>query len=70
MGAPVHQNCTFPWGIWTSHVTHDAFGSYESNPNGTWIGSAVFAQMTAECVYCLQWFACFCLKIAPSHVGI
>jgi len=40
------------------------------NPNGTSIGSAVFAQMTAECLYSLQWFACFPLKIAPSHVGI
>jgi len=40
------------------------------NPNGTSIGSAVFAQMTAECLYCLQWFACFPLKIAPFHVGI
>jgi len=40
------------------------------NPNGTSIGSAVFAQTTAECLYCLQWFACFPLKIVPSHVGI
>jgi len=40
------------------------------NPNGTSIGSVVFAQMTAECLYTLQWFACFPLKIAPSHVGI
>jgi len=40
------------------------------NPNGTSIGLAVFAQTTAECPYTLQWFACFPLKIAPSHVGI
>jgi len=40
------------------------------NPNGTSIGSVAFAQMTAECLYILQWFACFPLKIAPSHVGI
>jgi len=40
------------------------------NPNGTSIGLAVFAQMTAECPYTLQWFACFPLKIAPTHVGI
>jgi len=40
------------------------------NPNSTSIGSAVFAKMTAECLYCSQWFACFPLKIAPSHVGI
>jgi len=33
------------------------------NPNGTSIGSAVFAQMTAECLYTLQWFACFPSKL-------
>jgi len=36
------------------------------NPNGTSIGSAVFTQMTAECLY----FTMVCLKIAPSHIGI
>jgi len=30
MGTPIHKNCPFPWGIWTSHVTHDAFGPCES----------------------------------------
>ena len=34
------------------------------------IGSAVFSQMTAECPYTLQWFACFPSKIAPSNVGV
>jgi len=29
MGAPIHQNCPFPWGIWTLHVTHDALGPCE-----------------------------------------
>jgi len=33
------------------------------NPNGTSIGSAVFAQMTAECLYTLQWFVCFPSKL-------
>ena len=28
------------------------------SPNGTSIGTAVFAQMTAECLYTLQWFGC------------
>jgi len=40
------------------------------NPNSTTIGSAVFARMTADCPYTLQWFACFPLKITPCHVGI
>ena len=39
-------------------------------PNGTSIGSVVFAQMTAECLRTLQWFVCFPLRIAPTHVGI
>jgi len=31
MSAPIHKSCPFPWGIiWTSHVTHDAFGPNES----------------------------------------
>jgi len=29
MGASIHQNCPFQWGIWTSDVTRDAFGPYE-----------------------------------------
>jgi len=33
------------------------------------VGSAVFAQLTAECPYTLQWDAPFPLKIAPSHGG-
>jgi len=39
----------------------------DHNRNGTSIGSAVFAQMTAECPYMVCLFA---LKIVPSHVGI
>jgi len=40
------------------------------NPNGTSIGSVVCAHMAAERLYTLQRFACFRLKIAPSHVGM
>jgi len=36
------------------------------NPNGKSIGSAVFAQLTAESPYTLQW-ALLSPKIAPSH---
>ena len=38
------------------------------SPNGKLIGSAVFAQITAECPYILQWIL-FPRKIAPSHGG-
>jgi len=34
-----------------------------------WIGSAVFAQLAAECPYALQWATRFPLKIAPSRGG-
>jgi len=49
------------WCFWPTRV---------HNPNGTSIGSAVFARMTAECVYTLQWFGFFLPQISPSHVGI
>ena len=29
MGAPIHQNCPFRWGIWTCYVTHAALGPCE-----------------------------------------
>jgi len=37
------------------------------NQNGISSGSAVFAQMTAECLYTLQWNAPFSVRIASSH---
>jgi len=39
------------------------------NPNGSTIGSVIFAQITAECPYTLQWATPFPLKIAPSNGG-
>jgi len=48
--APIHQNCPFAWGIWTSqsHVTRDAFSPCEPITQ-TAPGSVQpsFAQMTA-----------------------
>jgi len=53
-----------------SHLTHDSYGPSEpTTPNGISIGSAILAQMIAECPYSLQWDAPFSLKIAPSHGG-
>jgi len=57
-------------GDWTQCNTWCLEPTRAHNPNGTSIGSAVFALMTAECPYTLQWFACFPLKIAPSHVVV
>ena len=49
------------------HLTHDSLGPSEpaTRPNGISIGSAVFAQITAECPYALQWDATSPLKITP-----
>jgi len=63
MGALVYQNCPFPCNTCFRPMRVD-------NPNGTSIGSVVCAHMAVECLYTLQWFACFPLRIAPSHVGI
>jgi len=61
--APSHWECEPPSNTWF-------IGSiWAHNPNGISIGSAVFAQLTAECPYTLQWAAPFPLKIAPSHGG-
>jgi len=61
MGDPFPQNCSLSCGgdldpikfiiPWASVQAH--------NPNSILIGSAVFAQMTAECPYTLQWDAPF-----------
>ena len=51
------------------HLTRFLGPIRANNPNGMSIGSAVFAQMTAECPYTLQWGAPSPLKIAPSHGG-
>ena len=68
MGAPIHQNCPFKWGIWTCHVTHDALGPCEpTNKRHLDRFSRVCTDYRGVTLY---WFACFPLKIVPSHVGI
>jgi len=52
------------------YLTHDFYGPSEPHsPNGISICSAVFAQMTAECRYSLQWDAPFPTKFASSRGG-
>jgi len=36
MGAPIHQNCPFPWGIWTSHVTRAHPPSLKQTSSEQW----------------------------------
>jgi len=57
--AASHRDLDLPCNTWC----FQPMGAHD--PNGTSIGSAVFAQMTAECLYSLQWFACFPFKIGP-----
>ena len=70
MGDPFLQNCPFSWWIWTLSNSWFLRPIWADKPNGISVGSAVFAQMTAdgaECHYTLQWDAPFPLKIAPSR---
>jgi len=64
--APSHRGSGPPSNTW--FLGSDAIRAH--NPSGISIGSNVFAQITAECPYTLQWDAPFSLKIAVSHEGI
>ena len=71
-GIPGHvlspNNCPFARGNWATPSNTCFLGpTWVHNPNGISIGSAVFAQITAECCYTLQWAAPFRVKITPSH---
>jgi len=57
--------------LWESgpHVKRDSLGPSKPNTNGISNDSAVFAQLTADCPYTLQWAAPSTLKITPSHGG-
>ena len=57
------------WRHLASMIEHLLHPCRVHNPNVIWISSAVFAQMTAECHYTLQWSACFPLKIAPPMLA-
>ena len=68
-----HQ-CTLPWGhfatTWQIQLNLCCLGPCRVRVhklNGKLMGSAVFAQLTAEGPYTLQWDAPFALKFAPSH---
>jgi len=52
---PSAKNCSFVWGIWTPSNTWFLGSTRLSIPNGISIGSAVFAQLTADSSYTLQW---------------
>jgi len=53
------------------HMMLSAYTSPQHKRLWTRIDSAVFAQMTAECLYTLQRMVClFSVKIDPSHFGI
>jgi len=69
-GRPFPPKLPLPMGGSGPHLTHFLGPIRAHNPNGISVGSAVFAQMTAECPYTLQWeygTPLSPLKIAPSH---
>jgi len=57
-------------GIWTPSNTWFLAPTWVHFPNGISIGSVIFAQLTAECRYTLQWAAPFRLKIVPSLMDV
>jgi len=63
------NNCPFARGIWAPYNTCFLGPTRDHNPNGISVCSVVFAQMTEECPYTLQWDDPSLLKIALSHGG-
>jgi len=68
MGAPIHQKCPFPWGIWTYHLM---FWAHASPQCKRYLDrfSRVFTDDRGVSLY-FTMVCLFPLKIAPSHVGI
>jgi len=70
----LQQAAPFPFKIAPFHGSEPPFSTWFHGPtqilipNNISIGSAVFAQLTAECPYTLQWAALALLKIVPSLV--
>jgi len=66
--APLYSKIALSHGGSGSQSNAWFFGPIRAhNPNGISSGSAVFAQLTAECSYTLQWDVPSPLKISPSH---
>jgi len=65
MCGPIYQSCPppFPLGELDPHLTRFRGPMPAQNPNGTSIGSAVFAQTTTQCPYTWQWFSRFPSKL-------
>jgi len=70
MGVPFPQNCPFPLGDLDPIKFAIPGPAVAHKPNGISIGSAVFAQLTVECPYILQWDAPFLPQNCPFLWGI
>jgi len=68
-GRPFPPKLPLPMGIW-HHPTRFLGPIRAYNPNGISIGSAIFAQMTAECPDTLQWDAPFASQNCAFPLGI
>jgi len=62
------KNCAIAWAIWTPSTTWFHGSTQILNPNGISISPAIFAQLTAERHYTLQWAALFPAKL-PLSIG-
>jgi len=69
IGDPFSQNCPFSWGSGPPSNTWFLGPFRAHHPNGISICSAVFAHLTAECPYILQWAAPFKIVHSPSTNG-
>jgi len=63
------ENCPFAWGILSPSNTCFIGPTRVHNPNGILISSAVFAQLTVECPYTLQWAVPSPSKLPLCMVG-
>jgi len=68
------RQCALPWWHigatwWIQSNLCFIWPTGVNNPNSKSIGSAIFAQLAADCRYTLQWAAPFPLKITLSHLG-
>ena len=68
--APLSRKSALPMGIWTLYLTRFLEPIRAHNPNSISIGSAIFAHMTIECPYTLQWDVPFLPQNCPSPSAI
>jgi len=67
--SPPHMNGSIVFAWWRQYAPPVPWTDRVHIPNDISIGSAVFAQLTAECFHTLQWAAHFTSKL-PLYIGV